>query len=845
MRSPSHTIARVATLAGALALATPASVVAAQGGAPQGPPGGPPGASAPGGPARQAGGEIRGRVVIAGAAHAVTSGSITVLRGAGNTFVGGALPRPDGSFVVDGLQPGTYTVRIRAMGYAPVVKTDVAVSPAKSSVDLGTVELTTVATTLERQTVTAEAAALQLSPERNSYNVKQMTTASGGTAVDALRNVPSVEVDGSNVVSLRGNSNVVIQINGRTSPLRGEQLGNFLAQLPAQTVANIEVVTSPSAKDDPEGTAGIINLVLSQPTQATTSGGMTAATGTTGLANVSANVGKQTDKWTLFASGGGFHDARPMDGWADRTLGGSTPSFSNSRIDGRMRPLSGNLMMRSEWKRNRTDALSFDVLGNMGDFRRDNESRFATLDAARDTTSSYVQLNDGGQHNLVQDYTLAYRRIAPPNQPAPTFTTMLRFNQFAMHFKSLRANTLLMEGSGGSTVPPTERNGLRVRFPNWTLQGDYAKPFGTALKLEGGAKSTLRTLNSRAEAAILDETSQEFAPIDGRNYALRYNEAIQAAYGTVSRRVGKAQLQGGVRAEQTNTRLELPALDAPSERSYLSLFPNAFALYNLTDMRSVRLGYSRRITRPDAPQLDPSPFYEDARTVFRGNPMLRPEYTDAYELTIQDGRSWGSVQVNPYVRMSDDAVRNIRTVTAEGLTVSTFSNVASTRTIGTDANANIRRGAMTLGLGGGAFHYESEADTLSTQTFGWNARTNLGLKLGRIYDLQVMANYRAAQKVEGGTLLPFLMTNFALRQKLWGEQGSVTVRVADPFNLARFATRVSNGIVIEESQRRFGMRGVFVSFQRNFGQAIRLRPPVADPNSAPAGGLPGGPPGGA
>jgi hypothetical protein len=325
---------------------------------------------------------------------------------------------------------------------------------------------------------------------------------------------------------------------------------------------------------------------------------------------------------------------------------------------------------------------------------------------------------------------------------------------------------------------------------------------------------------------------------------LRYRELIPAAYGTLSRRVGKAQLQGGVRAEQTNTRLSLPTIGAPVERDYLSWFPNAFALYNLTDMRSVRLGYSRRITRPDAPQLDPSPFYEDARTLFRGNPMLRPEYTDAYELTVQDNRKWGNVQVNPYVRVSDDAVRNIRSVTPEGLTVSTFANVASTRTAGGDVNATIRAGALNLGLGGGAFHYESDADTLSTTAFGWNARTNMSYKLSKTLDLQVMANYRASQRVEGGTLLPFVMTNFSLRQKLWGEQGSMTLRIGDPFGLAKFATRVNNDVVIEESQRRFGMRGVFLSFQRNFGQAIRLRPPVADPNGAPQGGLPDGPPGG-
>ena len=808
-------------------------------------PAGPRPAGGPAAPGARAAGEIRGKLVVTGGAP-VTSGSITVLRGAQNTFVGGALPRPDGSFVVDGLQPGTYAVRVRVMGYAPVVKSGVVVSPAAPSVDIGTVELTSVATTLERQTVVAEAAAQQLSPERNSYNVKSMATAAGGTAIDALRNVPAVEVDGSNVVSLRGNSNVVIQINGRTTPMRGEQLGNFLAQLPAQTVSNIEVVTSPSAKDDPEGTAGIINLVLSQPTQATVSGGMTAATGTTGLANVSGNVGKQTDKWTLFASGGGFHDARPMDGHSDRTMvGGTATSYSNSRIDGRMRPFSGNVMLRSEWKRNRTDALSFDAMGNMGDFRRDNTSDFATLDAGLDTTTAWRQYNDAGQHNFFQDYTLGYRRTAPNNAPTmPTFTTLLRFTQFGMHFQSLRANSLVSDATGEMVLPPTERNGLRVRFPTLVAQGDYVRPFGTATKLEAGLKSTLRTLNSRASASLFDEATEEFEPIAGRNYGLRYEEAIQAAYGTMSRRVGKAQLQGGLRAEQTNTTLERTTIDDATKRDYLSLFPSAFVNYNLTEMRSLRVGYSRRITRPDAPQLDPSPFYEDARTLFRGNPDLKPEYTDAYEVTLQDARKWGNIQLNPYLRVSDDAVRNIRSVTPDGITVSTFANVATTRTAGADVNATIRKGPMNLGLGGGAFHYESEADTLSTTAFGWNARTNLSWKVSKVLDFQMMANYRASQKVEGGTLLPFLMTNFSLRQKLWGDQGSVTLRLGDPFGLAKFATRVKNDVVIEETQRRFGMRGVFVSFQRNFGQAIRLRPPVADPNSAPQGGLPGGPPGG-
>ena len=150
-----------------------------------------------------------------------------------------------------------------------------------------------------------------LAPDRNSYSVKNMTAASGGTAIDVLRNIPLVEVDGSNNVSLRGNANVVVQINGRSTPLKGDQLGAFLAQLPAGTVKNVEVATNPSAKDDPEGTAGIINIVLNQEARARVEWradppGLRRP----GRSNANGNIGKQQGKLTMFASGSMYHDQR-------------------------------------------------------------------------------------------------------------------------------------------------------------------------------------------------------------------------------------------------------------------------------------------------------------------------------------------------------------------------------------------------------------------------------------------------------------------------------------------------------------------------------------------------------
>src|SRR4029077_12719353 len=157
-------------------------------------------------------------------------------------------------------------------------------------IDVGAIMLNVVAAKLEASHVVADREEVVLAPDRNSYSVKNMTTASGGTAIDVLRNIPLVEVDGSNNVSLRGNANVVVQINGRSTPLKGDQLGAFLAQPPAGTVKNVEVATNPSAKDDPEGTAGIINILLNQEAQLGLSGGLTAGTASTGMVTTNGNV---------------------------------------------------------------------------------------------------------------------------------------------------------------------------------------------------------------------------------------------------------------------------------------------------------------------------------------------------------------------------------------------------------------------------------------------------------------------------------------------------------------------------------------------------------------------------
>ncbi|HLM66132.1 MAG TPA: TonB-dependent receptor, partial [Longimicrobium sp.] len=316
----------------ALALASPAAA--------QNPGGPPPGArpTGPGGPgAQQQGGTMRGTVQNP-EGQPVASAQVAVWSAADSTLVTGAVSRPDGSFRIDGLRPGRYYLKVSSLGFSTATTSVVAVSPQAPSADVGTVRLAAGVLQLEGLTVTAEAAPAGFAPDRNTYSTRDMPATQGGNATDVLRNVPAVEVDQDGKVSLRGNQNVAVQINGRPSPMNGDQLGSFLQQLPANMVERVEVIPNPSARYEPEGMAGIVNIVLKQNADLGLSGGLITGVGTGGRYNGSGNLGWQAGPLTLYGSYGFRHDQRQNSGlnYLERyaTAGGDPVLFLDQDIAG-------------------------------------------------------------------------------------------------------------------------------------------------------------------------------------------------------------------------------------------------------------------------------------------------------------------------------------------------------------------------------------------------------------------------------------------------------------------------------------------------------------------------------
>jgi len=782
-----------------------------------------------------AAGEIRGRLVDATTNQPLESGVVTVLRSRDSVVAREARADSSGAFRVERLAVGRYIVRVRSLGFSPIVRDDVVVATNHRVVDFGTVALSATASQVAGQVVTAERADVTLAPNRNSYAAKNMTAAAGGTAIDVLRNVPSVEVDVTNQVSLRGNQGVVIQINGRPSPLKGEQLGNFLAQLPASSVKRVEVSANPSAKNDPDGTAGIINIILNEDTSLGWSGGWTLATGTTGQATASGNVGHQAGPFTAFLSYGVNRNHQNMDGRSQiENLQSSMPALVSSHVDGATEPIWQNSTFRAEYLVTPQDALSFDGTVSGGTLDRDNTASSTDLDDTGAVIGRFNQAN--GQHTqyVTQDYALAFRRTG--DAKARAFSTEARITRTDGTIATmLSGNVLQGNASTGALAIPTERDREAVGWPTWTLQSDYTEPFGgaTGTKLELGVKEQGQRTSNDFTASVLDSATRTFMPNAARSNAFDYREQIGAAYALLTQKIAKLQAQAGLRLEQATSALSLDARRV--DNNYASAFPSALLSYDFAATRQAKVSYSRRITRPDPFQLDPAVYHVDARTAYVGNEHLRPEYTDAFELGFQETRGWGSIQLNPYARYTAHAVRTILSVDSSGTTIGTYDNVASTRQVGTDLNSTIHLGSSTLLIGGNASHYSSDATNLagnpSTRAFVWSARVNATWQATHAVDAQLSTNYRSAFATEGGLRRAFVFMNVSMRKKLWHDQGSVTIRAQDPFNLLTFGSITTSPETVQSSVQSYGIRGLFISVTRNLGQEIKLRP--ADNQGAP------------
>ncbi len=766
---------------------------------------------------------ITGNVVDSASNTPINSATVDMRIAGAKVSTARASTSADGSFRVEGLQPGRYIVRVRSVGYTPRPLPPIELRLPSSSYDVGTVFLNAAPVQLQSLQVTGQRQEVQLAPDRNTYIVRDMPTTRGGTALDVLRNVPSVDVDIDNVLSLRGNTGVIVQINGRPSPLKPTQLGNFLAQLPADIVDKVEIVTNPSARDDPEGVAGIINIVLKEKPEAGKSGGLTLGAGTTGQITAGGNVGYEQGPLSFYGSYGFMRDHRlRKDSVFRENLYQNPMTFLDEGGTRTQIPLMHTLTGSLDYAPSARDVLNLETVFTTRTEAETYSVLYRNLNTTRDLTSLSDRFTRGTNHEFSFESALSYKHdFADKGHKLSSELRVTRDGEGGP--TSVIARTLALDGTPTGTSA-LERSTPWAHPNEYSLKTDYLRPLSNGVRLETGYKGSLQRFHSTLDTQVFDSAQNSYVVDPTRTSDFTYRQLVNAGYGMFGADAGKFQFQGGVRVERASTRFDPKNGGAVYDNQYSSLFPSGLIAYHIDDDHQLKLSYSTRIRRPDDTDLlDPTPHILDPLNISRGNPYLKPEYIRALEFGIQRSTDRMTVQVTPFYRHTLDAIRTIRTIDTAGVATRTFANVASTNAYGTDVTVAMSGQRVSGFVGGSGFRQISDAANLSpgfsARTFGWTARTNATFRLSSTVDVQTLLSYQAPMVVEQGRNAARMRLSVAARQKVMNDQMSLTLRIIDPFNTSLERSTTIDPAFYQVSDRRRLIRGMLFSVNWIFGKA--------------------------
>ena len=764
---------------------------------------------------------ILGRVVDSTTSQPIVRAVVDARLPGAATVVATTNTGTDGSFRIEGLRPGRYSVRVRAVGYTPKPLPAIELRSAESSYDLGTVFLKTSPVRLQSLNVIGQKQDVQLAPDRNTYVVHDMPTTRGGTALDVLRNVPSVDVDIDNIVSLRGNSGVVIQINGRPSPMKPQQLGNFLSQLPADVVDKVEIVTNPSARDDPEGTAGIINIVLKEKPESQRSGGVNVGVGTRGHVDAGGNVGVEQGPVSFYGSYGFFRENRlRRDSIFRQDLQPIPTPFLAESGKRTQRPLAQTLTGNLDYSPGKNDVLSLESVYSGRNQEETYNVLYRRLDPSRQLVGLSNRYTSGPSHEFSFESALLFKHT------------------FAEKAHKLSAEMrATADGEGGPTSilqrdldlngRPIDTTAREHQTPwerpwDYYLKTDYVRPLPGGMRFETGYKGSLLRIHTTLDTDVFDTTQSAYIVDPTRTSDFTYRQIVNAGYAQLGGDRGQFQYQAGARVERAVTRFNVARTGASYDNPYNSFFPSGLIAYHIDDAHQIKLSYSTRIRRPDdVDLLDPTPHQLDPLNISVGNPHLQPEYIRSLELGFQRSDDHTTLQLTPFYRHTVNAIRTIRTLDTAGVSTRIFANVASTNAVGTDVTVSMTGTRLSGFATASGFHQVSDAANLSpgfsAATFGWNARTNAMARLSPSVDLQALVSYQAPMTVEQGRNASRTRVSLAVRQKLMNDQMSLTLRVIDPFNTSLERNTTIDPGFTQVSERRRVQRGVQLSATWLFG----------------------------
>ena len=744
----------------------------------------------------------------------------------------GGITDEKGNFTIK-IIPGTYDISFEFISFKTI---KISKKIINSSLNFGTIKLSEDSDKLDEIVIIAEKSTVEIRLDKRIYNVGKDMTVKGGSASDVLDNVPSVDVDVEGNVSLRGNENVRILIDGKPSALVGLSGSDALRQLPADAIERVEVVTSPSARYDAEGTAGILNIILRKGVATGLNGSLNTTIGDPTQYRIASNINFRTKKINFFTNLGYRNSSSPGNFLTNLSTF-ENESVNSLRIEDR------------DFERNRN---GYNI--NLGlEYFLSNESSITGTYFYRDSdnknlSTNTIQVFDANNILEFSDVRIQDEdEIDETSQISLNYTNNLNSSGHKLTIDFQYSDSKEIETAFIDDALASEKNITTENSKSTLIQSDYVLPIGEHMQFELGYRGDFQDLNSNFLVNRIPEL--DFNPSNN----LIFKQNVNAIYSQFGNKINKFSYLLGLRTEITDVKVRLTNTNENFDYRYTEVFPTINFGLERTDNQSFTLGYSRRLRRPRYWYLNPFESRNSQNVIYKGNPGLIPTFTNSFDLGFLqkigkltlNSSIYFQHSVNAIQRVTRDEIRLLDGVN-QVITIREPINLASEDRYGFELTANYNPSKkvrlsgsfnvfqqeskglyeynkFTIDETSGAIISSPEIQDLGNINNSWFSRFNATFTLPWKIQMQNRLSYRGPRYTAQSESKGMFSANIALSKDVFSEKGTLVLNVSDVFNSRKwrstnFNPNKENPTSINSQESQWRVRQISLNFTYRFNQ---------------------------
>jgi len=731
-----------------------------------------------------------GRVVEGNSKEAIQYANISVLSTSGKVITGG-ITDEEGKFKIE-IPYGTYYAIIDFMGFAKK-KTDLFKANEQNRfVKIGMLQLSASANQIGEVEIKAERKLLETKIDRKTFNLSKDISMKSKNALEALEEIPSISVDMDGNISLRGNKNVRILINDRPIVVTAENQAAILEQIQADNIESIDVITNPSAKYNPEGMGGIINIQLKKSQPAGKNFAITTTSDFYQQHSVNLSAGLRTKKINLY----GTYGFRDMNSQFERVfkqkmLYGDSSFYRNSNALGERGRTSHMGTISDDYKWNKHNSIGAEALASFANRNHTMPFYYYNLYEIGDTMSSSQRKSIDLSQRLKVDGQLRYKHTFAKKKhyvEATAFYTQNVSDANANYFETSLYPEI------GDTLD-LSRNTKDQKNKTYHYKVNYQYPISDKTVLEAGLDGELRDVYDDINIENYSLTKKEYENNIFQSSQFQYYDQVHAVYGLYRSSFSKWTYQLGLRLEYSNYYFSIKDRTTQDLKERFNYYPTLHVRYKLNEKSDWTFSYSKRVNRPWVGALNPIRNYTDAYHYRVGNPNLAPENIHATELAYS--KRWNKLRLLPAVfyKYVDQVINRVKTRDSSGMDVVSFQNLDSRSSLGAELIVNYTPLKWIDVNASANANYSkiigSETQQFSNEGFGWSAKLMTFFKLPYQMKFQFSYHYNGERIIPQGYILPMQWMNLALKKMFFKRKLVLGLRVSDVFRTRAFNIHVN------------------------------------------------------